>query len=92
MSNWLHICFFILIFTLTLNSMCTENFQLRLERAVIDFEKKHAQKPSLLQINRNDYWSLLPCRDETSRCGLAIRGVSTIGLEGVESGQYHFVP
>ena len=72
--------------------MYPENFQLRLERAVNDFQNQYAQKPSLLQINPEDYKALLPCSDEHSRCGLTIRGVSTIGIDGVESGEYYFVP
>lgn len=66
--------------------------QLRFESAVANYVKKHGEKPSLLQINRSDYSRLLPHEADTRRFGLAIRGVTTVGLEDIPAGQYHLLP
>jgi hypothetical protein len=70
-------------------SLYNETLQLRLESAVATFRKDHnGEKPSLLHISKQDYRHLVPYRDDAFRYGLAIRGVTTIGLEEMEPGKF----
>ncbi|GAA4736959.1 hypothetical protein [Flavisolibacter ginsenosidimutans] len=71
--------------------MYPQALQQRLERAVIAYKSEHQEKPSLLQISRTDYNTLLPHESPNARCGLAIYGVTVVGLDDVRSGDYHLV-
>lgn len=72
--------------------MYPQALQLRLERAVSDYEFQHQVKPSLLQINRSDYNAMLPRQSIDARCGLCIKGVVVIGLGDIALGRYHLLP
>jgi hypothetical protein len=72
--------------------MYTALFQHKLESLVVQFEKHYEEKPTLLQISKQDFKKLLPYRDESSKYGLRIKGVATIGVDDIAIGQYNLVP
>ena len=67
-------------------------FQEKLEAAVSSFVTANQAKPSLLQINDEDFRSILPYKDESSKYGLRIRGVVTIGTKEINPGQFFIIP
>ena len=72
--------------------MQANNFQDKLENAIDHFVLEHAEKPSLVKISQQDFRSILPYRDETSKYGLRIRGVLTVDSAEVSEGQYLIIP
>ena len=72
--------------------MYPENFQYKLETAIEYFVQKHEEKPSLLKVSQQDFKAMLPYKDETSRYGLRIRGVMTVGFSDMSRGQYLIIP
>jgi len=67
-------------------------FQAKLEAAVLSFVATNDAKPSLVQINNEDFRSILPYKDESSKYGLRIKGVVTIGTKEINRGQFFMIP
>ncbi|RYF84602.1 MAG: hypothetical protein EON98_08765 [Chitinophagaceae bacterium] len=72
--------------------MYQELLQAKLEAAVLHYSAQHEQKPSLLQINPEDFRQILPYSDQCRKFGLSIKGVTTISTGDIAKGHYRLIP